>query len=103
MKRNPNGAALISKRPGYKIGGFRVTGFDVSEIGAMAAGGAIYGFINGALPRIPLVGQLQMQLMRVPVVGTALTPLLVGAFSLNNRLDFVESYVSTFSFFYIFF
>ena len=71
------GGSMAMKLPG--LGRTTITGYSMQEVGALGVGGAFYGAVNAFLPRLPLVGQLQAALMRVPVVGTALTPFLFGA------------------------
>jgi len=52
------------------------TGFDVSEIGALAIGGAIYGSVNSmAAKYLPSV---YAQAAKVPVLGTTVVPALIG-------------------------
>lgn len=89
FRRNPIGGGSMGK--GLRVAGHLVSGYDLLEVGALALGGATYGAINGALPKIPVLGQVQAALMKVPVVGTALTPMVVGM-ALNVAADkFIKS------------
>lgn len=75
MRLNPIGGGMGK---GISVKGYAITGYDVMEIGALGIGGAVYGALNAALPKIPFIGQLQATLQRVPVVGTALAPMFAG-------------------------
>ncbi len=55
------------------------TGHSVVEAGGLAVGGALYGAANGLLSRIPVVKTAHAALVKVPVVGSALPTLLLGA------------------------
>jgi hypothetical protein len=55
------------------------TGHEVAEAGALALGGGLYGAANGLMGRVPGLKMVQAQLVKVPVVGTALPTLLLGA------------------------
>ena len=68
-KSNPIGGAMI------KIEKF--TGQSVSEMGALALGGALYGLVNSSMAKY--LAPVQKILVSVPVVGTALPTLVIGA------------------------
>jgi len=55
------------------------TGYEVNEIGALGMGGLLYGATNGVLSRIPIVNKAHAMLMKVPVVGSSLPTLVLGA------------------------
>jgi histone H1/5 len=65
---NPFGGAMIQIQ--------KYLGHDVKEIAGLAAGGAIYGAVNGMTAKY--AKPVHDALVKVPVVGTALPSLLVG-------------------------
>jgi hypothetical protein len=52
-------------------------GSNMKEVGGLAAGGLLYGAVNGAVARF--ARPVHSQLVKIPVVGTALPTLLMGA------------------------
>lgn len=52
------------------------TGFDATELGSLALGGAIYGAVDGAAARY--LPQVYSMTARIPVVGTTVVPALIG-------------------------
>lgn len=54
-------------------------GHSMQEVGGLAAGGAIYGAVNSLMAKLPGVKIAQSYLVKVPVVGASLAPLIMGA------------------------
>lgn len=69
LRKNPIGGSMFEQ----------YTGHTVVEAGGLALGGALYGAANGLLSRIPVVKTAHAALVKVPVVGSALPTLLLGA------------------------
>lgn len=70
FKANPGGA--MSKLE-------KITGMSMPEAGGLLVGGLAYGAVNSLLSKIPVVKTVHAQLLKVPVVGSALPTLLAGA------------------------
>lgn len=70
-KRNPIGGAMSQLE--------KFTGMSMPEAGGLLVGGLAYGAVNSLLSRIPVVKTVHSQLLKVPVVGSALPTLLAGA------------------------
>lgn len=68
-KRNPYGGTM------NKIES--LLGSSMKEVGGLAAGGMLYGAVNSAAARF--AKPIHTQLAKIPVVGTALPTLLIGA------------------------
>lgn len=72
------GSKKIKKNPfGGKMDIKSMLGTDVKELGGLAAGGLLYGAVNSAAAK--WVRPVHSQLVKIPVVGTALPTLLIGA------------------------
>jgi hypothetical protein len=69
--RNPIGGAMSQLE--------KFTGMSMPEAGGLLVGGLAYGAVNSLLSRIPVVKTVHAQLLKVPVVGSALPTLLAGA------------------------
>jgi hypothetical protein len=68
----------LKKNPGGKMEKLeKALGMSAVEVGGLAAGGLLYGAVNGAVARF--ARPIHTQLVKVPVVGTALPALLLGA------------------------
>lgn len=52
------------------------TGFDATELGSLAVGGAIYGAVNGAAAKY--APTIYAYAARVPVLGTTVVPAMIG-------------------------
>jgi len=70
FKANPGGA--MSKLE-------KITGMSMPEAGGLLVGGLAYGAVNSLLSKIPVVKTVHAQLLKVPVIGSALPTLLAGA------------------------
>jgi hypothetical protein len=68
----------VKKNPGGTMNKLESTlGMTMTEVGSLAAGGLLYGAVNGAVARF--ARPVHSALVRVPVVGTALPTLVLGA------------------------
>jgi hypothetical protein len=70
FKANPGGA--MSKLE-------KITGMSMPEAGGLLVGGLAYGAVNSLLSKIPVVKTVHAQLLKVPVIGSALPTLIAGA------------------------
>lgn len=57
----------------------KFTGMSMPEAGGLLIGGLAYGAVNSILAKIPVVSKVHAQLVKIPVVGSALPTLLAGA------------------------
>jgi len=57
----------------------KYTGHSVQEAGGLLAGGLAYGAVNSLMAKVPGVKNVQAMLVKIPVVGTSLPTLLLGA------------------------
>ena len=70
-KRNPLGGSMSKLE--------KFTGMSMPEAGGLLVGGLAYGAVNSILSKIPGVKIVHGQLLKVPVVGSALPTLMAGA------------------------
>jgi hypothetical protein len=70
-KRNPLGGSMSKLE--------KFTGMSMPEAGGLLVGGLAYGAVNSILSKIPVVKVVHGQLLKVPVVGSALPTLMAGA------------------------
>lgn len=70
-KRNPLGGSMSKLE--------KFTGMSMPEAGGLLVGGLAYGAVNSILSKIPGVKIVHAQLLKVPVVGSALPTLMAGA------------------------
>lgn len=57
----------------------KYTGHSVQDAGGLLAGGLAYGAVNSLMAKVPGVKNVQAMLVKIPVVGTSLPTLLLGA------------------------
>lgn len=57
----------------------KYTGHSIQEAGGLALGGLAYGAVNSLMAKVPGVNKVQSMLVKVPVIGTSLPTLLLGA------------------------